>query len=292
MRLPWDALLHALLERVRLVFMPLVNPGGMLRGTRANPNGVDLMRNAPVDALEPRALPGGRPAHQRRAALVPRRRRVPPCKAESAALCRVVEERTAGRGRSAWRWTATRASGCATGSGFRSRTAARPIEHLPEMHALHEIFEQTQQPPSLCVRAAEPPVPGAWRPVGPPLPPGLRAAPERVFLPLTLEMGSWLWVKKNPRQLFSRHGHLQSADRPSPAAGASPAFAVARLRRAGCRRRQPLAAADAACERHRQQAMGRWYSMTTWVLLRGLTREAGHWGDFAPAAGRPSGPHR
>ena len=25
-------------------------------------------------------------------------------------------------------------------------------------------------------------------------------------MPLTLEMGSWLWVKKNPRQLFSRHG--------------------------------------------------------------------------------------
>jgi hypothetical protein len=29
---------------------------------------------------------------------------------------------------------------------------------------------------------------------------------DRIFLPLTLEMGSWLWVKKNPRQLFSRHG--------------------------------------------------------------------------------------
>ena len=26
------------------------------------------------------------------------------------------------------------------------------------------------------------------------------------LLPLTLEMGSWLWVKKNPRQVFSRHG--------------------------------------------------------------------------------------
>jgi hypothetical protein len=25
-------------------------------------------------------------------------------------------------------------------------------------------------------------------------------------LPLTLEMGSWLWVKKNPGQLFSLHG--------------------------------------------------------------------------------------
>ena len=30
--------------------------------------------------------------------------------------------------------------------------------------------------------------------------------PRHVFLPLTLEMGSWLWVKKNPRQLFSRAG--------------------------------------------------------------------------------------
>jgi hypothetical protein len=27
-----------------------------------------------------------------------------------------------------------------------------------------------------------------------------------VFLPMTLELGSWLWIKKNPRQLFSRDG--------------------------------------------------------------------------------------
>jgi len=38
-----------------------------------------------------------------------------------------------------------------------------------------------------------------------------RAPSERVFLPLTLEMGSRLWVKKNPRQLFSRHGRLVRA---------------------------------------------------------------------------------
>ena len=29
---------------------------------------------------------------------------------------------------------------------------------------------------------------------------------DRVFLPLTLEMGSWLWIKKNPRQMFSLKG--------------------------------------------------------------------------------------
>lgn len=52
MRLQWDSTLHKQLESVRLVFMPIVNPGGMALGTRANPNGVDLMRNAPVDAVE------------------------------------------------------------------------------------------------------------------------------------------------------------------------------------------------------------------------------------------------
>ena len=51
-RLRWDTTLNALLESVRIVFMPMVNPGGILAGTRANPNGVDLMRNAPVDSRE------------------------------------------------------------------------------------------------------------------------------------------------------------------------------------------------------------------------------------------------
>ena len=49
-RLPWDVAQRALLQQVRLVFMPLVNAGGMARNTRANPAGIDLMRNAPVDA--------------------------------------------------------------------------------------------------------------------------------------------------------------------------------------------------------------------------------------------------
>jgi len=29
--------------------------------------------------------------------------------------------------------------------------------------------------------------------------------PDGLYLPLTLEMGSWLWVKKNPRHLFRYH---------------------------------------------------------------------------------------
>ncbi|MGB1558509.1 MAG: hypothetical protein ACPHCJ_12055, partial [Oceanococcaceae bacterium] len=32
------------------------------------------------------------------------------------------------------------------------------------------------------------------------------AEPQRLFLPLTLEMGSWLWVRKNPLQIFNHAG--------------------------------------------------------------------------------------
>lgn len=203
MRLRWDTGLQALLRQVRLVFMPLVNPGGMARGTRANPQGVDLMRNAPVEAREPVPfLVGG----QRISAGLPwyRGRRGAAMEPESAALCEVVERELLGRPFSL-------AVDCHSGFGMRDRLwfpyahRRTPMRCLPELHGLYEIFAQSYahhpyvfEPQSrqylahgdlwdhLCDRAEQ--------------------RPESVFLPLTLEMGSWLWVKKNPRQLFSRAG--------------------------------------------------------------------------------------
>ena len=202
-RLAWDGSLQHLLERVRLVFMPLVNPGGMLRGTRANPQGVDLMRNAPLDAQEPvPPLVGG----HRLSPWLPwyRGRADASMEAESRWLCEQVEAELHGR-------PFALALDCHSGFGLRDRLwfpfAHRrgPLPHLAQLHALHEIFEQSHlhhpyviEPQSrqylthgdlwdhLYLRAGE------------------RAG--TVFLPLTLEMGSWLWVKKNPRQLFSRSG--------------------------------------------------------------------------------------
>lgn len=202
-RLQWDSVLHRQLESLRLVFMPVVNPGGMWLGTRANPGGVDLMRNAPLDASE-RVPPliGG----QRLSARLPWYRGPlgGPMEAESQALCQVVEAELLAREFSI-------ALDCHSGFGVSDRIwfpyahTARPIAHLPEIHALKEIFDQTNgnhryifEPQSrqylahgdlwdYLYRRAE----------------GLAARP---FLPLTLEMGSWLWVKKNPRQLFSRQG--------------------------------------------------------------------------------------
>ncbi len=71
-RLRWDTTLHAQLEKLRMVFVPVVNPGGMLLRTRANPNGVDLMRNAPLDAIEKAAGPDWRPPDRSAPALVSR----------------------------------------------------------------------------------------------------------------------------------------------------------------------------------------------------------------------------
>jgi hypothetical protein len=200
-RLRWDASLHSLLERVRLVFMPVVNPGGMLRGTRANPCGVDLMRNAPVDAAD--AVPflvGG----QRLSAGLPwyRGRRGAPMEPESRALCDAVQAELLGR-------PFALALDCHSGFGMRDRIwfpyahTRRPIPHLAQLHALHEIFSHSNghhnyvfEPQSRQYLAHG----DLWDHLY------ARAAPDQVFLPLTLELGSWLWVKKNPRQLFSRLG--------------------------------------------------------------------------------------
>ena len=203
MRLQWDSTLHKQLETLRLVFMPIVNPGGMQMGTRANPRGVDLMRNAPISSLEPVPfLVGG----QRICSRLPwyRGASLAPMEAENQALCAVVQSELLSHPFSL-------ALDCHSGFGVSDRLwfpyahTRAPIAHLAEMHALKSIFGQshsyhryTFEPQSTQYLAHG----DVWDHLY-----QIACQQERrVFLPLTLEMGSWLWVKKNPRQLFSRHG--------------------------------------------------------------------------------------
>src|SRR5690606_1753047 len=90
-RLEWDESLDELLQQVRLLFVPLVNPVGMLNRRRSNGNGVDLMRNAPIDAQgHVPFLLGG----QRTSRYLPwyRGRKQAPMEKEASALLQLVEE--------------------------------------------------------------------------------------------------------------------------------------------------------------------------------------------------------
>lgn len=202
MRLAWDDALHRQLESVRLVFMPLVNPGGMLLGTRANPRGVDLMRNAPVQAQgKVPFLAGG----QRWSSRLPWfRGDEDVMEAENQAVARVVRQELMC---SPFSLTLD----CHSGFGLKDRIwfpyahSAEPIHHLAEIHALKEIFFHSHshhrylfEPQSLQYLAHG----DVWDHLY------MLSCSQAsgIFLPLTLEMGSWIWVKKNPRQLFSRHG--------------------------------------------------------------------------------------
>ncbi|TAJ81217.1 MAG: zinc carboxypeptidase [Gallionellaceae bacterium] len=202
-RLAWDKSLQHLLQNVRLVFMPLINPGGMWQSTRSNPQGVDLMRNAPIEATSgvPFLLGG-----HRISPLLPWYRGVAGAEMESEnqALCRAVTEELLGRPFSI-------AVDCHSGFGLRDRVwfphayCAHPIDHLADIVTLEELFQQTHpnnrylfEPQSVQYRTHG----DVWDYLY------LQALRDKnkIFLPLTLEMGSWLWVKKNPRQLFSRQG--------------------------------------------------------------------------------------
>jgi len=46
----WDRALNEMLDHVKLLFLPVLNPIGVMLRRRGNGQGVDLMRNAPVEA--------------------------------------------------------------------------------------------------------------------------------------------------------------------------------------------------------------------------------------------------
>ena len=202
-RLPWDITLQQQLQSLRLIFVPIVNPGGMWERTRSNPNGVDLMRNAPVTSASrvPFLLGGHRISNH-----LPwyRGARGSAMETESQAICDiVVQEMLAAK--------FSIALDCHSGFGLNDRIwfpyayTRQPPDHLPEIHALFHLFDSAYphhnylfEPQShqylangdlwdyLCLRGNE--------------------QGSHIFLPFTLEMGSWRWVKKRPTQLLSRIG--------------------------------------------------------------------------------------
>lgn len=205
--LQWDSDLKRILESSRLVMIPIVNPGGMAMGKRSNPNGVDLMRNAPVDAdVDPAILLGG----HRYGSWLPWFRGESGQRMEDEAqwLCDFVVSEM---------FSADSAIALDIHSGFGVKDRlwypyAKSLQPFPlkrEVMTLAGMLDRSRPNHIYTVEAQSLNYTTHgdlwdylfdlhWEEHG--------KSQKKLFLPLTLEMGSWIWLKKNPWQLFSALG--------------------------------------------------------------------------------------
>lgn len=202
-RLVWDRAHQELFKNIRLVIVPLVNPVGYKKFKRSNGNNVDLMRNSPVVAIDRTPfLVGG----QRYTDFLPwYQGNADQMEVETTAVAKKFIESTE-------KSKAVISIDFHSGFGMKDRLwfpysyTKTPFEHLPEMHAFSKLFEDTYP---FHIYKIEPQSSGylingdLWDYLYIEL---KKKNPGVVFLPMTLEMGSWTWVKKNPWQLFSREG--------------------------------------------------------------------------------------
>lgn len=202
--LQWDKNTQRLLEDMRIFFIPTVNPWGIYHKRRSNANGVDLMRNAPIDG-EGKITPlvGG----HRHSPILPWYRGPlnGPLEPESQAVISAIQKEM---------------DQCPlmvtvdfhSGFGLRDRLwfpyakSTKPYPEIALMHSFKELLDTTYphhiykiEPQALNYTTH-----GDlwdylydWQ---------RERKPDMRYLPLCIEMGSWSWVKKNPLQFFSKDG--------------------------------------------------------------------------------------
>ncbi len=201
--LDWDKEFAARLESSRLVFVPIVNPVGVYRGTRCNGAGVDLMRNAPIEGIGATKLYSG----HRLSPLLPwYRGDATQMEKESQALCRVINQYL-------FEAPVSIAIDLHSGFGIRDRlwfpyaSSKKPLPSLAETYAWKQLFDRCYPHHFYKIEpmSQEYVISGdLWDYLYDDF--LKRNGGRKLFLPLTLEMGSWLWLRKSPLNLFQRHG--------------------------------------------------------------------------------------
>ncbi len=201
--LDWDEEFARRLERSRLVFIPIVNPVGVYRGTRSNGNGVDLMRNAPIEGTGNTKLYSG---HRVSPRLPWYRGDTAQMEIEAQALCQVMQKYVCNAPLSI-------ALDLHSGFGIQDRlwfpyaSCKKPFPGIAEAHALKQSFDNCHPHHIYKIEpmSQEYVINGdLWDFLYDGF---MRINTEhKQFLPLTLEMGSWLWLRKSPLHLFQRHG--------------------------------------------------------------------------------------
>lgn len=198
-RLTWDSTRKDLLKKIQVVFIPLANPYGYFQTTRSNQNGVDLMRNAPIEATEkvPTLLGGHRYSNK-----LPwyRGHEV---EQETQFLLDTVKDILT-------QTDQLISVDIHSGFGFNDQLwfpfagSKKEFTQINELYLLFELFKKAHP---YHIYKIEPQSKNymthgdIWDYSY------LNLKKEhQLFLPLTLEMGSWIWVKKNPIQIFSKIG--------------------------------------------------------------------------------------
>jgi hypothetical protein len=199
----WDRSFQRTLQDIRIFFIPTVNPVGILRKTRCNPRGVDLMRNAPIDADNPSKYLGG----HRISPKLPWFRGIEgaPMEIESQALVDAVKSEIHDS-RMAITLDIHSGFGLKDRLWFPYAKSIKPFPELPLMYSLNSLLEKTYPHHFYKVepQAKNYTTHGDLWDYLYENHQGLQR--QKKYLPLCLEMGSWLWVKKNPWQLFRPEG--------------------------------------------------------------------------------------
>ena len=199
----WDQQLQRTLQDMRIFFIPTVNPIGILKKSRCNPRGVDLMRNAPVEGDNPPRFLGG----HRYSSKLPWYRGAAgePMEVESLALIKGVQDEIKNS-------SLAITLDCHSGFGLQDRLwfpyakTKNPFPELGLAHSFkalldrtypHHFYRYEPQADSYTTHG------DLWDYIY-----DQHKSVERnkMYLPLCLEMGSWMWVKKHPTQIFSADG--------------------------------------------------------------------------------------
>ena len=204
-QLEWDQDLQETMKHMRIVSIPLVNPAGMAMLNRSNANGVDLMRNAPVESLHkgrfPYLLSGHRISNR-----LPWYRGVEGAPMETEAQCLVdfVQKELfpssyslavdfhSGFGMKDRLWYPY----AKTTDTFPRFDDAMALKKLMDISLPHHIYNIEPQSKNYTTHG------DIWDYLFD-LQYGDPNLKNNIFLPWTLELGSWSWVRKNPRQIFS-----------------------------------------------------------------------------------------
>lgn len=196
----WNSAVRSMLSAARIVALPALNPSGVHAGRRSNANGVDLMRNAPVQAETPIPFLGG----QTLSPQLPYYRGRGEVEVESRALIGVVQELLdcsaglialdlhSGFGARDRVWTPWSMSSALPPHWDHYLTLEKALnESFPDHVYKFERQSQSYQTDGdlwdyLLIENQN------------------RGGP--LFMPLTLEMGSWNWLKKAPWRALSKMG--------------------------------------------------------------------------------------